>query len=62
MDRECAYVVSGGVGRIWKCPLPRLDGAVCGVELDVSERVFSDLGNSRFGDEETGFERGLFIA
>ena len=62
MDGECAYVVSERAGRIWKCPLPWLDEAVSGVELDVSEKVFSGPGNPQFGDERAGIERGLFNA
>ena len=60
---KCGYVVSGRVGRIWKHPLPRLDhGAVCRVEPDVSEKVFSGPGDPRFGDETTCFERDPFGA
>ena len=62
MNGEGACVVSGRVGRIRGCLLPRFGVGFRGVEFDASEEVFSCPMNPVFGNDAACFERRRFVA
>ena len=59
-DSTC--VVSERVGGIWKGLFPQLDGAMWGMESDVSEKMLSSSRNPRFRDDAAHLKRSRFIA